>query len=149
MDDFFSNIKQYGITPIDVRIPFKANKDKVQLYYRTDHHWTTDGAYVAFKKSCKVMGLKDSIIDYRSYAVKTTSRALFIPRAALPTAKMMPSRSTCRQRASQRGYKNSVIYYADTRKRRPASTSWIIWKRKTPTRCSAAATTLCTPYRLL
>ena len=31
---------------------FEKNADKTQLYYKTDHHWTTRGAYLVFKKLC-------------------------------------------------------------------------------------------------
>ena len=32
---------------VDVRNVFAARKDDVQLYYRTDHHWTSAGAFLA------------------------------------------------------------------------------------------------------
>lgn len=40
---------------IDLRAAF-ADAD-TQLYYRTDHHWTTQGAYVAYQQYCAAMGL--------------------------------------------------------------------------------------------
>ena len=33
------------------------SEDKNQLYYRTDHHWTTDGAYEAYLAFCEMKGL--------------------------------------------------------------------------------------------
>lgn len=39
--------------------------DESQVYYKTDHHWTTDGAYVVYNELSKIMGLKD--IDLSLY----------------------------------------------------------------------------------
>lgn len=47
-----SNVKY--INPYDALI---NNKDKY-LYYRTDHHWTSKGAYLAYVKFCKSLGLE-------------------------------------------------------------------------------------------
>lgn len=40
---------------IDLREVFASSEE--QLYYRTDHHWTTQGAYVAYQQYCAAMGL--------------------------------------------------------------------------------------------
>ena len=53
MDKFFKEIKRYGYTPIDVRDTFATHTEDTQIYYRTDHHWTTDGAYLAYKQAVK------------------------------------------------------------------------------------------------
>lgn len=37
------------------------------IYYRTDHHWTTFGAYLAYTEYCKVLGLKPA--EYRAETV--------------------------------------------------------------------------------
>ena len=48
-----------AVTPgcrfVDLRAAFAASDE--QLYYRTDHHWTTQGAYVAYQQYCAAMGL--------------------------------------------------------------------------------------------
>ena len=41
----------------------KAKADKAQLYYKTDHHWTTRGAFVLFKEICLSWGLDKSVKD--------------------------------------------------------------------------------------
>lgn len=41
---------------IDLRQTFAANASK-DLYYRTDHHWTTMGAHVAYVQFCQSLGL--------------------------------------------------------------------------------------------
>lgn len=40
---------------VDVREELTAHRDEY-IYYRTDHHWTTDGAYIAYQKWCESMG---------------------------------------------------------------------------------------------
>lgn len=40
---------------IDVRTELTEHKDEY-IYYRTDHHWTTDGAYTAYEKWCERTG---------------------------------------------------------------------------------------------
>ena len=39
---------------------FKKEKDKHDLYYKTDHHWTMYGAYLAYQEYCK----KNNLISY-------------------------------------------------------------------------------------
>ena len=36
-----------SMTLVDVRDVFRSNRDDTQLYYRTDHHWTSSGAFLA------------------------------------------------------------------------------------------------------
>ena len=36
---------------IDIRPAFSAAADDVQLYYRTDHHWTMDGGKLAVRRN--------------------------------------------------------------------------------------------------
>lgn len=62
-DAYFATIadtlKQSGIEFVDLREPFKAAyAGGSQLYYRTDHHWTTEGAYTAYAEYCKSLGLE-------------------------------------------------------------------------------------------
>ena len=43
-----------GIAFVDLRETFKeAYNNGSQLYYKTDHHWTTEGAYTAYAQLCK------------------------------------------------------------------------------------------------
>ena len=62
-DDTYFNraakkLKTAGIGFIDLRTDFqKAYKNNTQLYYRTDHHWTTEGAYTAYCALCEKLGL--------------------------------------------------------------------------------------------
>ena len=60
MDQFFSDISE-SMTPIDVRQEFRAFMPREALYYRTDHHWTTDGAYQAAKKVYSEIRARDTV----------------------------------------------------------------------------------------
>ena len=53
---------------VDVRGALYEGKGK-QLYYKTDHHWTTEGAYIAFEEYAKAAGLDISSVQYESYCV--------------------------------------------------------------------------------
>ena len=56
------------VTGINVAQAMWAEKDNTLLYYRTDHHWTTDGAYVAFRSAAGALGLKN-LPDFNTYVV--------------------------------------------------------------------------------
>lgn len=74
-DEYFENagktLAQNGIEFVDLRKTFKEEyKNGTQLYYKTDHHWTTAGAYTAYTKLCESLGItptpKDNF-DIKSY----------------------------------------------------------------------------------
>lgn len=74
-DEYFENadktLEQSGINFVDLRETFKEEyKNGTQLYYKTDHHWATAGAYTAYTKLCESLGTtptpKDSF-DIKSY----------------------------------------------------------------------------------
>lgn len=44
-----------GYNFLDVRAELAAHSGEY-IYYRTDHHWTTDGAYLAYEKWCASLG---------------------------------------------------------------------------------------------
>lgn len=53
-----STLSANGISFVDLRKTFKdtyANGN--QLYYKTDHHWTTLGAYTAYEKLCEQLNI--------------------------------------------------------------------------------------------
>lgn len=55
---------------IDVYDTFKNNENE-KLYYKTDHHWTTKGAFTAYKEMC----LKLNIKAYEDYDIKTVTNS--------------------------------------------------------------------------
>lgn len=44
---------------IDLRETFGQSEE--ELYYRTDHHWTTRGAQIAYEQYCKAVGLEPRV----------------------------------------------------------------------------------------
>ena len=67
----YSKLSGY-ITPIDVYDTLYENRDKY-IYYKTDHHWTSDGAFLAYEKAAKTMNLP--IHDYNDFHVTTISNS--------------------------------------------------------------------------
>lgn len=55
LDDIFAQVGESAAV-IDLREPFTARKDEY-LYFKTDHHWTTNGAYRAYEQFCALKGL--------------------------------------------------------------------------------------------
>lgn len=55
LDDIFAEIGQ-SARVLDLRGLFSAHKDEY-LYYRTDHHWTSGGAWLAYTEFCRQEGL--------------------------------------------------------------------------------------------
>lgn len=55
LDDIFAQVSA-AADVIDLREVFTQEKDRY-LYYKTDHHWTTEGAYLAYEQFCALKGL--------------------------------------------------------------------------------------------
>lgn len=55
LDDIFAQVGESAAV-IDLREPFTARRDEY-LYFKTDHHWTTNGAYRAYEQFCVLKGL--------------------------------------------------------------------------------------------
>ena len=49
--------KAPDITNINVFPLFEKEKNKELLYYKTDHHWTSEGAYIAYKTICNSLNI--------------------------------------------------------------------------------------------
>ena len=75
MDQMYSFFAENGVTGIDVRERFKAQHEKgTKLYYQTDHHWTTRGAYEAFSEAAVAMGLVETAPAYNGMVVSNQFR---------------------------------------------------------------------------
>ena len=61
-----ANVKQ-----IDLVSAFKGKRDAEQLYYRNDHHWTTNAAYLAFQKAAGTLGIDAGKVSYDRYTVSS------------------------------------------------------------------------------
>lgn len=65
----FTNFKNAQF--VDITEPFELLSKTEQLYYRTDHHWTSKGAYECYKTLGSYMGFKpsdESDFDIESYS---------------------------------------------------------------------------------
>ena len=58
IDNIYSNINGENLTKLDIYSVMEQNKDKSQIYYKTDHHWTTLGAYNVYKEYMKSLNLE-------------------------------------------------------------------------------------------
>ncbi len=112
MDQFFKEIKSYGYTPIDVRDAFRKHSEDTQLYYRTDHHWTTDGAHLAYQQAAKIMKLTDNV-TYKPYVVKNDFRGTLASKSGFVNG--VNDAIKIYMPYKDKDYNNSVIYYADTK----------------------------------
>ena len=81
LDTIFSTVGEAN--SLDLREPFTAAKDDVQLYYDTDHHWTIYGAYLAYQQFCQMRGLTPMEVSESDYTTvpgfygTTYSKALY------------------------------------------------------------------------
>ena len=68
-----------------------ASSDPQKYYYRTDHHWTTEGAYAAYSVICGELGITPQ--DKRLFECQTVSDDFYgsaFRRSALPKAMIDP-----------------------------------------------------------
>ena len=65
MDRLMGDLNGVPLRFIDVRGSFAARRADTQLYYRTDHHWTTDAAYIAYLTLSDAAGLSGGATAYR------------------------------------------------------------------------------------
>lgn len=62
----------HDVTFIDVTDTLMAHTDE-DLYYRTDHHWTSLGAYYAFTRIAPIFGIRvPELEEYQRYTVSET-----------------------------------------------------------------------------
>lgn len=63
-EDVSEKFAESDISFVDLRQSFKDEyKNGSQLYYKTDHHWTTLGAYTAYTELCKQLGITPASKD--------------------------------------------------------------------------------------
>lgn len=71
IQQFYKQIKMKNVKTLDVCTILKQHQ-KEYLYYATDHHWTTQGAYLAFQEFHKTFLKKEPPISYKSYVIADT-----------------------------------------------------------------------------
>ena len=67
IDSILSDMQGYNV--VDVRDTLISKKDE-GVYYRTDHHWTSKGAFLTYAKWCESMGLA---CEEENYTVTTVT----------------------------------------------------------------------------
>lgn len=74
-DTLFANVKRElgdSVQWIDVGTTLKKHTDE-KIYYKTDHHWTSLGAFYAFTASVAPLNIDaDAVNNFDSYPVSTT-----------------------------------------------------------------------------
>ena len=70
LDRLFEQTEAGGIKTIDVRKQFRKLAKEKQIYYHSDHHWTSTGAYHGFLAAADVMGLEVDKKNYKPSVVK-------------------------------------------------------------------------------
>lgn len=68
LDNFRKQLSD-EVKDIDVYDILSDQSDKQQLYYHTDHHWTTYGAYCAYIKASSTLGIDADRVKYNLYKV--------------------------------------------------------------------------------
>lgn len=71
IDKLKDSLTSAGVTFIDIRDTFTDHKVE-DLYYHTDHHWTTLGAYYAYLQAAAAMGIDTSSDSYDKAPVSQT-----------------------------------------------------------------------------
>ena len=113
IDKILKSVKGMGYSPIDVRKDLAKASRKKQIYYRTDHHWTTDGAYVAYKKAAEVMQLK-SDTKYQINVVKKDFVGTLCSKSGFTSGRKDPIKIYL---PTGDKYLNSVIRYKDKKEK--------------------------------
>lgn len=61
VQDFYAKLK--NINCVDAYTPLAAMADTNYIFYRTDHHWTSYGAYVGYTSLARTLGYKSVVHD--------------------------------------------------------------------------------------
>lgn len=69
---FLAQAAELGIPMVDFRTTLGDHADEY-IFYRTDHHWTTLGAYYGYTAVMESLGRGDEIRDIASYEVETAA----------------------------------------------------------------------------
>ncbi len=70
---------------IDVIPSLKENNSIIQLYFKTDHHMTSEGAYLLYQAFCKTANIETiSLSEFRKETVSTDFLGTFDSKAQVP-----------------------------------------------------------------
>lgn len=76
-----------NINTVDIASTLIKSDNKTELYYRTDHHWTTKAAEIAFKQIAANMKLDNSKTELESLAVTNSFQGTLASNSGLFNAK--------------------------------------------------------------
>ena len=114
MDAFFRQLRKSSITPLDVRTPLQEAAKSTQVYYRTDHHWTTEGAYAAYKSILSAMKITDTV-RYDRETVKNDFRGTLASKSGFPNG--LNDSITIFLPRDHTGARNSIFFFSDTKEK--------------------------------
>ncbi len=69
LDRLFREAAKAGLRTVDVRGAFDKIKGESELFYATDHHWTSEGALTAFERFAAAANLDVADIEYERLPV--------------------------------------------------------------------------------
>lgn len=110
LDKFYAGLGELGVEAIDIRKEFLKADKEIQLYYRTDHHWTSDGAKLAFDCFVAHTGMPSK--EFKLYEVKKD----FVGTLASKSGFVGGKADAIKIPMAVNGMK-SVIYYYDTQEK--------------------------------
>lgn len=71
-DAYENATNEYGLTTVDLREALTKHVENGEyVYYKTDHHWTSDGAYYAYVELANALGITP--VDKSNYNIQTVS----------------------------------------------------------------------------
>ncbi len=71
-DTIQTTLSEAGIHSVELLDTFRAMHDSGEyVYYRTDHHWTTLGAYTAYTAVMESWGMAEEILPAETFTVRT------------------------------------------------------------------------------
>lgn len=113
MDSFFEAVKKVGCEPIDVRESFEDAKKDRQLFYYTDHHWTSAGAELAYQAIKESFGLEEEY-SFKQYPVKNDFLGTMSSKSGFSGGRCDEITLPVRE---DDGRLNSVIFYEESKKK--------------------------------
>ena len=72
IDDIATTFTSAGVQFIDLRDPIANAANEKQVYYKTDHHWTTHSAYIAYRAFADKAGLPGANTKYDQLLVSNS-----------------------------------------------------------------------------
>ena len=107
MEQVYSQSKMRNINVLDT---LKDTKESTQLYYKTDHHWTTDAAYACYVKYCEETGLTAQEKD--AFDIKEVSDHFY---GTVYSKALTPFQPYDKVKAYEQSEENLEIVYDDGR----------------------------------